>query len=138
MKNLILIAFTLFALNAVAQEKQTIAKHDKASSLAKIEARKLTKQLDLTTEQEDQVYKVMLIHFKEELQRKQKIKQMVISNDKTKKAEAKKAIAKQKQGYSEKLNAQLEEILTPEQYKTYEETSLAEEKTKQKVLKKKY
>lgn len=134
MKNLILVVIAFFTLNVVAQEKKVTAKHDKAEALAKIETKKLTEQLELDAEQVKKVYSALVTHFKEEPQRKQKIKKMMTSKRISDKAEIKKAMVKHKQGSSEKLENQLKEILTPEQYKSYAETHLKEQKTKNKVM----
>lgn len=133
MKNLLLLIITFFTLNISAQEKTTNIKQSQEESLANIETKKLTKQLNLSSEQEKKVYDVMLQHFKEKLKSKQELKKVVASKEKVKKTEIKKAIVKQKQGNSEKLNNQLKEILTEEQYKSYLETHLKQQKAKQKI-----
>jgi biopolymer transport protein ExbB/TolQ len=134
MKNLLIVAITFFTLNTVAQEKKITVKQDQSEALANIETKKLTKQLDLSAKQENKVYAVMLQHFQEKTQSKQKIKQMVASkNSKENKTKVKKAITKYKQDYSEKLNSQLKKILSEQQYMTY----LENQKTKQKIMVKK-
>jgi hypothetical protein len=134
MKKLLLITIAFFSLNATAQEKKVISKHNQVEAQAKIKTKKLTQLLDLSTDQADKVYIVMLQHFKEEQQKKQNIKKMIASKEKTDKAKIKKAYSQQKQEYSEKLNNQLEKILTPEQYKNYVETNLKEQKSKKKMI----
>lgn len=133
MKNLLLLIITFFTLNISAQEKTINIKQSQEESLANIETKKLTKQLNLSSEQEKKIYDVMLQHFKEKLKSKQELKKVVASKEKVKKTEIKKAIVKQKQGNSEKLNNQLKEILTEEQYKSYLETHLKQQKAKQKI-----
>ena len=139
MKKLLLIAIAFFTLNAMAQEKQAKAtslsketkvtsQNDQAEALANNETKKLTKQLDLSLEQQKKIHQVMLQHYKQRLQKKQQIKKMLVSKKNTSKEETKKAIASYKKGQSEKLNSQIKQILTEQQYVSYLENIKIEKK----------
>ncbi|MFC0602947.1 hypothetical protein [Winogradskyella pulchriflava] len=144
MKKLVLIAVAFFTLNAVAQEQkvkvsthkngQKIEKHQESAQVhAKIETQKLIKQLNLTSDQQEKVYTVMLEHFTEEIKRKQELKKIIASKNDDNKAEIKTKVKKHRQEHSEKLVSQLKEILTTEQYEIYNKINSKEQKAKQKV-----
>ncbi|WP_299110896.1 hypothetical protein [uncultured Winogradskyella sp.] len=136
MKNLLLIAITFFTLNIVAQEKKLIVEKDRTETLADNETKKLTKQLGLNTEQQQKVHAIMLSHFNEELQMKKKMKQKVTSKEVIDKNEVRKVTVKQRQKYSKKLDDQLKEVFTEDQYKNYSAIKLKQKNTKQKAPKK--
>ena len=149
MKKILCLAIVFLSLSAIAQEKKskkTITKErqkiehtvESAEALAKSETKKLTKQLELTTDQQNDVYKIFLNHFEEELKIKRKIKEMVASNDKTDKEEMKKSVKKVRHGLKKRLDMKLKEILNAEQYESYQETNLKNEKIKQKAKRNKY
>ncbi|MBV7269337.1 DUF4890 domain-containing protein [Winogradskyella luteola] len=138
MKNLVLIIITFFTLNAVAQEKSKVVKKNQTEMLAENETNRLTKQLDLSPDQQKKVHVVMLNHFSEKLEMKKEMKQSVSSKKAINKKELGEVMVKQKQVHSEKLNNQLKEILSEEQYKNYSEMNLKQKKAKHKALKKKY
>lgn len=146
MKQLILIFLAFVAFNLNAQEKIEVKKENTkseqqkftqgndAKALAKSETKKLTKQLDLSSEQQEKVYEVYLNHFEGEFNRKQKIKKMIDSKDKGSKEKIKQQLGKQKHGGSEALNNKLKEVLTTEQYEKYLERNKLQQKNKQKKL----
>ncbi len=132
MKSLLLTVFSLFILQGTAQEKKAEYTSQKqaeelkvqsanAQSLAKVEAKKLTKQLNLTSVQQNSVYEVYLDHFKAELKMKQKVKSMMTSENRKNKKETVKILEEQKLSQAEKLNSRLKSILTPDQFKTFQE-----------------
>lgn len=146
MKKLILILLSFVAFNLGAQEKievkrettkkeqQKLVQDNDAKTLAKNETKKLTKQLDLSTKQQERVYDIFLDHFEDELKNKQKIKKLINSKDKENKEEIKQKIAKQKSGNREALDSKLKDILTEEQFKNYQENTKVKHKIKQKKL----
>ncbi len=138
MKNLVLIIITFFTLNAVAQEKSKVVKKNQTEMLAENETNRLTKQLDLSPDQQEKVHAVMLNHFSEKLEMKKEMKQSVSSKKTINKKELGEVMVKQKQVHSDKLNNQLKEILSEEQYKSYSEMNLKQKKAKHTALKKKY
>lgn len=146
MKKLILILLSFVAFNLGAQEKievkrettkkdqQKLIQDNDAKTLAKNETKKLTKQLDLSTKQQERVYDIFLDHFEDELKNKQKIKKLINSKDKENKEEIKQKIAKQKSGNREALDSKLKDVLTEEQFKNYQENTKVKHKIKQKKL----
>ncbi|GAB4161205.1 MAG: hypothetical protein Tsb0033_18290 [Winogradskyella sp.] len=143
MKKLILILLSFIAFNLSAQEKievkreatkkeqQKLVQGDNAKVLAKTETYKLSKELNLSSEQEKNVYEIYLNHFEGELKRKEEIKKLINSKDKKNKEEIKQKIAIQKSGNSEALHYKLKEVLTEEQFKEYLEKHKLEQKPKQ-------
>ena len=144
MKKLILILLSFVAFNLGAQEKievkreeikknqQKLVQGNDAITLAKNKTKKLTKQLDLSTKQQERVYNIFLDHFQEELKNKQKIKKLINSKNKENKEEIKQKIAQQKSGNRENLDTKLKDVLTEEQYKTYQKKAKALQKTNRK------
>ena len=63
---------------------------------------------------------------------------MTSSKNETNKEDIKKSVREVRYGLQDKLNTQLKKILTPEQYKSFEETNLKNRKIKQKNERKKY
>ncbi len=146
MKKLILILLSFVALNLSAQEKivvkketskaeqQKLTQGNNAKTLAKTETQKLSKQLELTSEQEARVYDIFLNHFENELKEKEKIKTLIKSKNKENREEIKQKIAKQKNGNNEALNSKLKEVLTAKQLEIYQKETSETLKTKQKKL----
>ncbi|APY08903.1 hypothetical protein BWZ20_11580 [Winogradskyella sp. J14-2] len=146
MKKLILILLSFVAFNLGAQEKievkrettkksqQKLVQDDNPKVLAKTETRKLSKELNLSAEQQQRVFDIFLIHFEEELKNKEKIKKLIASKNSNNKNEIKQKIAKQKNGNKETINTKLKEVLTSEQFKNYQNKRKVEEKNRQKKL----
>lgn len=145
MKQLILILLSFVAFNITAQEKievkkestkkeqQKLVQGDNTKVLAKTETYKLSKELNLTSEQQQRVYDIFLEHFEQELKNKEEIKKLINSKDEENKEDIKQKIAKQKSGYREALNAKLKEVLTTEQFENYLNKTKEEQKTKLKA-----
>lgn len=115
------------------KEQQKLVQGDNAKVLAKTETHKLSKQLNLSSEQQQRVYDIFLEHFEQELKNKEEIKKLVNSKDEGNKEEIKQKIAKQKSGYIEALNTKLKEVLTTEQFENYLSKTKQEQKTKLKA-----
>lgn len=115
------------------KEQQKLVQGDNAKVLAKTETYELSKQLNLSSEQEKKVYEIYLNHFEGELKRKEEIKKLINSKDKENKEEIKQKIDKQKSGYSEVLNTKLKEVLTTEQFENYLNKTTEEQKIKLKA-----
>lgn len=142
MKNLILVIISFVALNSYAQERievkkestkkeqQKLVKGDDAKVLAKTETYKLSKELNLSSEQQGRVYEIYLNHFQEELKNKQKIKKLIDSKDKENKEEIKQKIAKYKSSNKETLDSKLKDVLTAKQFENYLSSNKNEEKIK--------
>jgi len=146
MKKLILILLSFVVFNLGAQEKievkrettqkeqQKLIQQDNPKGLAKSETYKLSKQLNLSSEQQGKVYDIFLNHFEEELKNKQKIKKLIDSKNKENKEEIKQKIAKQKSDTRKTLDSKLKDVLTEEQFKNYRENNTVEHKAKHKKL----
>ncbi|WP_138433033.1 hypothetical protein [Winogradskyella algicola] len=146
MKKLILILLSFVAFNLGAQEKieikrettekdqQKLTQNDNPKVLAKTETYRLSKQLNLSSEQQGRVYDIYLDHFQEELESKQKIKKLIDSKNEENKEEIKQKIAKHKSNNRETLDSKLKDVLTQEQFKSYQENTKVKHKTKQKKL----
>ncbi|WP_426429404.1 hypothetical protein ACPX19_07560 [Winogradskyella sp. HB-48] len=142
MKQLILILLSFVAFNITAQEKievkkestkkehQKLVQGDNTKVLAKTETHKLSKQLNLSSEQQQRVYDIFLEHFEQELKNKEEIKKLINSKDEVNKEEIKQKIAKQKSGYNQALKIKLKEVLTSEQFENYLSKTKQEQKTK--------
>ncbi|MHA7842600.1 MAG: hypothetical protein ACX93I_04725 [Winogradskyella sp.] len=146
MKHLILILISFVALNSYAQERievkkqstkkeqQKLVKGDNAEVLAKTETYKLSKELNLSSEQQQRVYDIFLEHFEQQLKNKEKIKKLIKSKNKENKEDIKQKITKQRSNYDEALNTKLKEVLTVKQFEKYLARNKNEEKIKQKKL----
>ncbi|WP_282043564.1 hypothetical protein [Winogradskyella flava] len=145
MKNLIIAAIALFTLNSFAQEKsakkisvqtsQEIDSQNQSPEVkAKIETKKLIKQLDLSSEQREKVLDVMLKHFTLKQNPRQNVKEKTALKGKSDKAELKRTILNQNQELSQELNEELKEILSEEQYKKYQQYNLQKRKSYKKVM----
>ena len=126
MKQLLLIFISALTLSLSAQEKttkkevlKTEIKSDNAEAMAKTEAKKLTQQLGLSSEQGERVYAAFLNHYKEELNKKENSKPKIRIKGAPQKEDMNRKISIEKNVKNEKLNAQLRGILTPEQYDNY-------------------
>ena len=147
MKNLIIVAIALFTLNSVAQEKevkktpvkqsQRISSQNQSPDVrAKIETKKMAKQLELTAEQYDKVHNVMVEHFTERQSMRKEIKEEMATKEKVSKAEMKETLLKNKEEHTAKLNSQLKEILTAEQYEKYQQLDKEQMPRKKVMIKK--
>lgn len=144
MKHLILILISFVALNSYAQEKievkkestkkeqQKLVKGDNAKVLAKTETYKLSKELNLSSEQQQRVYDIFSEHFEQQLKNKEKIKKLIKSKNKENKEDIEQKITKQRSNYDEALNTKLKEVLTAKQFENY----LARNKNEEKLNKK--
>ncbi len=150
MKKLILILLSFVAFNLSAQEKIAVKKeiannqekkltqvNNNAKTLAKTETKKLTQQLDLSTEQQGRVFDIYLNYFEEEIKSKEKTKQLIKSKNEGNKGEIKQKIAKQKNSNKEVLNSKLKEVLTAEQFKNYQKKNTTKLKIAEKKLRSK-
>ncbi|MCT4628451.1 hypothetical protein [Winogradskyella sp.] len=118
MKQLLLIILSFLVFNINAQEKtqpkkeqQLSIKNNNAEALANKETQKLTKQLELSYEQQKRVYDIYIDHFENEL----KTKKLITLKDKS----SKEKTAKLKSAKTTALNTKLKEVLTTEQYTSY-------------------
>lgn len=146
MKHLILILISFVALNSYAQERievkkestkkeqQKLVKGDNAKVLAKTETYKLSKELNLSSEQQQRVYDIFLEHFEQQLKNKEKIKKLIESKNKENKENIKQKITKQRSNYDEALNTKLKEVLNAKQFENYLARNKNEKKIKQKKL----
>ena len=134
MKRLLLVAIAFFTLNAVAQEKKTKSvtlnkeqhtkqQHSTPEEMATMKTKKLSQQLDLTSNQQKEVYNLILEYSKGDTESKLKIKEEIASKDKIDMQEAKKAYIINREKQMDQMNSKFKDILNDEQYKKYEKIS---------------
>ena len=134
MKRLLLVAIAFFTLNAVAQEKKTKSvtlnkeqhtkqQHSTPEEMATMKTKKLSQQLDLTSNQQKKVYNLILEYSKGDTESKLKIKEEIASKDKIDMQEAKKAYIINREKQMDQMNSKFKDILNDEQYKKYEKIS---------------
>ena len=134
MKRLLLVAIAFFTLNAVAQEKKTKSvtlnkeqhtkqQHSTPEEMATMKTKKLSQQLDLTSNQQKEVYNLILEYSKGDTENKLKIKEEIASKDKIDMQEAKKAYIINREKQMDQMNSKFKDILNDEQYKKYEKIS---------------
>jgi protein CpxP len=134
MKRLLLIAIAFFTLNAVAQEKKTKSatlnkeqhtkqQHSSPEEMATMKTKKLSQQLDLTSNQQKEVYNLILEYAKGDTESKLKIKEEIASKDKIDMQEAKKSYIINREKQMDQMNSKFKDILNDEQHKKYEKIS---------------
>jgi protein CpxP len=142
MKRLLLIVITIFTLNAVAQEKKTTSatlkkelhtkqQHSSPEGMATMKTKKLSQQLDLSLDQQKEVYNLILEYSKVDNESKLKIKKEIASKDKIDMQESKKSYIINREKQMNQMNSKFKDILNDEQYKKYEKiTSKSQGKRK--------
>ena len=134
MKRLLVVAIAFFTLNAVAQEKKTKSatlskeqhtkqQHSSPEEMATMKTKKLSQQLDLTSNQQKEVYNLILEYSKGDTESKLKIKEEIASKDKIDMQEAKKSYIINREKQMDQMNSNFKDILNDEQYKKYEKIS---------------
>lgn len=140
MKKILLIAITFFTINAIAQEKKTetatirkdlrVEQQNRSpEKIADATTSKLTKQLELTEDQQKKVHALILEHTKQNYKNRDKSKGMVASNKKAPKTE----LIERKRVQIDEINNKLKDILTLEQYEKYEIMTHKKQSTRQKA-----
>lgn len=126
MKQLIIALAFLISCNLSAQDsntnnenKKSISLIDKVKDLANTETKKLTKELKLSEEQQNEVYTIFSAHFSEKLKTEQKVKQVKDSNSKQPKSNMNKRLIEHNSNATDKLNAQLNALLNAKQQKQF-------------------
>lgn len=131
MKKLILAILTLFTLHSYAQEhsetkrerkeaRMEQVKHMSAEDIASIKSKKMTLQLDLTDQQQQEVYNLILANA--EKRKALKAERKAAKEEQTKlTSEEKITLKKAKLDEQIQMKRELKKILTDEQYAKFEE-----------------
>lgn len=131
MKNLIIIAIAFFSINAIAQDKQTdqqkkdmMATQEMRQKMtpeesAQVQTKKMTLHLDLTEEQQKQVYKILIEEAKERDAKRDAKQAQQLKNAEAKKdqnLEMQNARLDNQKQLKEKMKA----VLTTEQFEKFD------------------
>jgi hypothetical protein len=141
MKKLILIMVALFTLNGIAQEKQTVSgekvtkeKVEKTpENMAAMETKKMTKRLDLSSKQQKEVYTILLEKAKLNAESYAELKKMKSSEEKPSK-EGFKTVKRKMMEQQKITDSKLKEVLSEEQFSSYQEMHGQKRRVKSKQL----
>lgn len=144
MKNIVLIMLALFTLNGMAQEIKTksgekkvqVKEQKSPADIAGAEAKKMTKYLELSSEQQKKVYDVLLEKAEANQASRAERMKMKTSKEQLSKEDYKKVKMKVLD-QQKKTDEQMKEILTEEQYTKYEEMNGKKPRTVSGEVKKK-
>jgi periplasmic protein CpxP/Spy len=141
MKKLVLIMVALFTINGMAQEKQAVSGEKMTKEkvtktpedVAGMETKKLTQKLELTSEQQKEVYTILLEKAKLNAESYAELRKMKSSEEKPSKEDFK--TVKRKMMEQQKItDSKLKEVLSEKQFSSYQEMHGQKRRVKSKQL----